>query len=62
MVLLTNGQIGNSASAADTVPVVNGQSYLVTAGTMTYNSTDYAAGATFKAVSVVGTAAAKGGA
>jgi flagellin len=59
---LTNGQIGNSGSAADTVAVVTGQSYLVTAGTMTYNSIDYAAGSTFKAVSAVGTAAAKGGA
>ena len=58
---LTNGQIGNSANAADTVAVVTGQSYLITAGTMTYNSTDYAAGSTFTAVSGVGTAAAKGG-
>ncbi|MED7678978.1 hypothetical protein GN286_13695 [Rhodobacteraceae bacterium IMCC15231] len=59
---LSNGQIGNSANAADTVAVVTGQSYLITAGTMTYNSTDYAAGSTFTAVSGVGTAAAKGGA
>ena len=59
---LTNGQIGNSANAADTVAVVTGQSYLVTAGTMTYNSIDYAAGSTFTAISGTATAAAKGGA
>ena len=59
---LTNGEIGMSANAADTVAVVTGQSYLVTAGTMTYNSIDYAAGSTFTAISGTGTAAAKGGA
>ena len=59
---LTNGEIGISENAADTVALVTGQSYLVTAGTMTYNSTDYAAGSTFTAISSAGTAAAKGGA
>ena len=59
---LTNGEIGISENAADTVALVTGQCYLVTAGTMTYNSTDYAAGSTFTAISSAGTAAAKGGA
>jgi flagellin len=59
---LTNGQIGNSASAGHTVALVTGQSYLVSSGTMTYNSVDYSAGSTFTAISGGGTAAAKGGA
>jgi len=59
---LTNGQIGNSASAGHTVTLVTGQSYLVSSGTMTYNSVDYTAGSTFTAISGGGTAAAKGGA
>jgi flagellin len=59
---LTNGQIGNSASAGHTVALVTGQSYLVSSGTMTYNTVDYSAGSTFTAISGGGTAAAKGGA
>jgi flagellin len=59
---LTNGQIGNSASAGHTVALVTGQSYLVSSGTMTYNSVDYSAGSTFTAISGGGTAAANGGA
>ena len=59
---LTNGQIGNSASAGHTVALVTGQSYLVSSGTMTYNSVDYSAGSAFTAISGGGTAAAKGGA
>jgi flagellin len=59
---LTNGQIGNSASGGHIVALVTGQSYLVSSGTMTYNSVDYSAGSAFTAISGGGTAAAKGGA
>jgi len=59
---LTNGQIGNSASDGHTVALVTGQSYLVSSGTMTYNSVDYSAGSTFSAILRGGTATAKGGA